>query len=144
MTPALSDEVNQLHLLMSAVDAALAAGTFALAEDLDALLESRLDDLDHRLSGLDEGGDVLDADNHIGVEDQFRDAWSQYLAGIGSFGLPGQEAELAAHLREILREEAFHGPYSPQPFLDLARDEDLLELAADLWNDRQALILGTR
>ena len=51
---------------------------------------------------------------------------------------------MAAHLREILREEALLGPYSPQPFLDLARDEDLLELAADLWNDRQALILGTR
>ena len=64
--------------------------------------------------------------------------------GIGSFGLPGQEAEMAAHLREILREEALRCPYSPQSFLDLAGDEDLLELAADLWNDRQALILGTR
>jgi hypothetical protein len=140
MTPALSEE---LHLLMSAVDAALAAGAFALAEDLDALLEARLDDFDHRLSDLDEGGDVLDGDNHVGVEDQFRDAWSRFLAGIGSF-LPGQEAELAAHLREILRDEALMGPYSPQPFLDLARNEDLLALAADLWNDRQALILGTR
>ncbi len=36
------------------------------------------------------------------------------------------------------------GPYSPGPFLDVASDETLILLAADLWNERQALLLGTR
>lgn len=147
--PALSGEDQQeILLLMAAVDTAYAEGEVALGEDLDARLEQRLDDLDHRLSDLDEseepeGGDVLDGDNHVGVEDQFIAAWAQVLSGTGSFA-PGPDAELAAHLRSILRSEALTGPCAPQPFLDHAGDDDLVELAADLWNDRQALILGTR
>ncbi len=76
---------EELLLLMAAVDTAFAEGDFALGEELDSRLEQRLDDLDHRLTGLDEGGDVLDGDDQVGVA-----------------------------------------------------------LAADLWNERQALILGTR
>ena len=44
---------------MAAVDAAFETGNISMAEDLDAVLEILLDDLDHRLSDLDEGGDVL-------------------------------------------------------------------------------------
>jgi hypothetical protein len=130
---------------MAAVDAALEAGSFALAENLDASLEQKLDDLDHRWSEEQEaGGDVIDGDNHAGIEDQFIAAWSQVLAGIGSFAHPAGDTELAAHLRAVLRDEALTGPYAPQPFLGLATDDELLALAADLWNERQALILGTR
>jgi hypothetical protein len=116
----------------------------ALGEDLDAQLEQCLDDLDHRLSDLDEAGDVLDGDNHVGIEAQFIAAWSQVLSGIGSFAPPGQDAELASHLRSVLSSEALTGPYAPRPFLDIAGDDDLIALAADLWNERQALILGTK
>ena len=129
---------------MAAVDAALAAGNFALAEDLDAALEIRLDDLDHRLSALDEGGDVLDGDNHVGIEDQFVARWSEYLLGIGSFSPERPLSELAEHLRSILRDEALTGHYSPGLFLEQAEDSDLFELAADLWNERQAYLPGTR
>jgi hypothetical protein len=51
---------------------------------------------------------------------------------------------LAAHPRCILSGEALTGSYVPQPFLDVADDDDLIALAADLWNQRQALMLGTR
>ena len=140
--PQREDQV--ILLWMAAVDAALAAGNVALAEDLEAALEIRLDDLDHRLSALDEGGDVLDGDNHVGIEDQFIALWSEYLLGIGSFSPERLVSELAEHLRNILRDEAQTGPYSPGPFLEQAEDSYLLELAADLWNERQAYILGTR
>lgn len=148
MTPSLPEH-PEILLLMAAVDAALEAGSFTLGEELDARLEQHLDDLDHRLSDLDEseepeGGDVLDGDYHVGIEDQFIDAWTQILAGVGSFAHPGGEINLASHLRDVLRSEALKGPCAPQPFLDLATDEDLLALAADLWNERQALILRTR
>ena len=129
---------------MAAVDAAFGEGDFILGEELDARLEQRLEDLDHRLSDLDEAGDVLDGDNHVGIEDQFIAAWSQVLSGLGSFALLGQDAELAAHLRCVLSDEAMTGPCAPQPFLDVAGDDDLIALAADLWNERQALILGTK
>ncbi len=129
---------------MEAVDAAFAEGDFTLGEELDAWLEQRLEDLDHRLSDLDEAGDVLDGDNHVGVEDQYIAAWSQVLSGTGCFAPPGQDTELAAHLRSVLSDEALTGPYAPQPFLDVAADDDLIALAADLWNERQALILGTK
>jgi hypothetical protein len=129
---------------MAAVDAALKVGDIALAEDLDAALEIRLDDLDHRLTALDEGGDVLDGDNHVGIEVQFIGLWSSYLSGVGSFSPSAPASELAQHLRSILRDEALTGPYSPGPFLDQAEDRQLLDLAADLWNERQAQILGTR
>lgn len=131
-------------LLMAAVDTAFEAGDFALAEDLDATLETCLDDIDHQLSALDEGGDVLDGDNHVGIEAQFIACWSDYLLGIGSFSPPRPASELADHLRGILRHEPLTSPFAPGPFLDQATDDDLLELAADLWNERQALILGTR
>jgi hypothetical protein len=137
-------EVQEIFLWMAAVDAAFEAGNVALAEDLDAALEIRLDDLDHRLSALDEGGDVLDGDNHVGIEDQFIALWSEYLLGVGSFGPSNPASELAEHLRSILRDEAQTGPYSPGPFLEQAEDGYLLELAADLWNERQAYILRTR
>jgi hypothetical protein len=39
---------------MTAVDTAFAEGGFTLGEELDAWLEQRLGDLDHRLSELDE------------------------------------------------------------------------------------------
>jgi len=146
--PPTQDE-EKLLLLMAAVDTAFAEGDFALGEELDARLEQRLDDLDHRLNDLDEsedqeGGDVLDGDNHVGIEDQFIAAWAQVLSRTGSFAPPGLDAELAAHLRSVLSSEALTGPYAPQPFLDRAGDDDLIALAADLWNERQALILGTR
>jgi hypothetical protein len=96
------------------------------------------------LSDLDEGGDVLDGEDYAGIEDQFIAQWSCYLAGIGSFAPPAPASELARHLRSILREEALKGPCSPGPFLDRAQDAALLELAAELWNERQALILKTR
>lgn len=137
-------EGQDILLWMAAVDAAFEAGNIVLAEDLDAALEIRLDDLDHRLSALDEGGDVLDGDNHVGVEDQFIALWSEYLLGVGSFSPPRPASELAEHLRSILRDEAQTGPYSPGPFLDQAEDGYLLELAAELWSERQAYILGTR
>ena len=145
MNPALPqrDREEILHL-MATVDTAFAEGDLSLGDELDAWLEQRLDDLDHRLSGLDEAGDVLDADNHVGIEDPFIAAWSQVLSGTGSFEPPGQDAELAAHLRSVLSDEALTGPYAPQPFLDIATDDDLIALAADLWNERQALILGTK
>lgn len=113
------------------------------SEELDAALESWLEELDHLLSGLDEGGDVLDGDNGVGVEDQFIAAWSYYLAGIGSFS-PAEPYALAQHLRMVLREAALKGPYSPGAFVDQASDGELLDLAAELWNERQAWILGTR
>ncbi len=150
MKAASSDQGRQeILLLMAAVDSAFAAGDFFFGEELDARLEQRLDDLDHRLTDLDEseapeGGDVLDGDNHVGIEAQFIAAWSQVLAGVGSFAPPTPDAELAAHLRGVLADEALKGPYAPQPFLDRAGDDDLIALAADLWNDRQALILKTR
>jgi hypothetical protein len=90
------------------------------------------------------GGDVLDGEDYAGIEDQFIAQWSCYLAGIGSFAPPAPASELARHLRSILREEALKGPCSPGPFLDRAQDAALLELAAELWNERQALILKTR
>lgn len=78
MNPALPQrDREEILLLMAAVDAAFAEGDFTLGEELDAWLEQRLDDLDHRLSDLDEAGDVLDGDNHVGIEDQFIAAWSQ-------------------------------------------------------------------
>ena len=135
---------EEILFLMARVDDAFAEGDLTLGEDLDAWLEQRLDDLDHRLSDLDEAGDVLDGDNHVGVEDQFIAAWSQILSGVGCFAPPGQDAELAAHLRSVLSDEALSGPYSPQPFLDIAGDDDLIGHAADLWNERQALHLGTK
>ena len=135
---------EEILLLMAAVDAAFAEGDFTLGEELDVWLEQHLDDLDHRLSDLDEAGDVLDGDNHVGIEDQFIDAWSQVLSGTVSFAPPGQDAVLASHLRSVLSDEALTGPYAPQPFLDVADDDDLIALAADLWNERQALILGTK
>ena len=145
MNPALSQrDREEILLLMAAVDAAFAEGDFTLGEELDAWLEQRLDDLDHRLSDLDEAGDVLDGDNHVGIEDQFIAAWSQVLSGTVSFAPPGQDAELASHLRCVLSDEALTGPYAPQPFLDVAGDDDLIALAAELWNERQALILGTK
>jgi hypothetical protein len=145
MNPALSQrDREEILLLMAAVDAAFAEGDFALGEELDTWLELRLDDLDHRLSDLDEAGDVLDGDNHVGIEDQFIAAWSQVLSGTVSFAPPGQDAVLASHLRSVLSDEALTGPYAPQPFLDVAADDDLIALAADLWNERQALILGTK
>ena len=134
---------EEVPILMSAVDSAYEAGCFALAEELDAALESWLEELDHLLSGLDEGGDVLDGDNDVGVEDQFIAAWSYYLAGIGSFS-PAEPYALAQHLRMVLREAALKGPYSPGAFVDQASDGELLDLAAELWNERQAWILGTR
>ena len=145
MNPALPQrDREEILLLMAAVDAAFAEGDFTLGEELDAWLELRLDDLDHRLSDLDEAGDVLDGDNHAGIEDQFIAAWSQMLSGTVSFARPGQDAELASHLRCVLSDEALTGPYAPQPFLDVAGDDDLIALAAELWNERQALILGTK
>src|SRR3954454_16347368 len=121
MNPALPQrDREEIFLLMAAVDVAFAAGDFSLGEELDAWLEQLLDDLDHRLSDLDEAGDVLDGDNHVGIEDQFIAAWSQALSGTGSFAPPGQDAEFAAHLRCILSDEALTGPYAPQPFLDVA------------------------
>jgi hypothetical protein len=57
---------------------------------------------------------------------------------------PGQDAELAARLRCLPSDETLTGPCAPQPFLDIAGDDDLIALAADLWNERQALILGTK
>lgn len=39
---------------MAAVDTVFAEGDLTLGEELDAWLEQRLDDLDHRLSDLDE------------------------------------------------------------------------------------------
>jgi hypothetical protein len=140
---------QEILLLMAAVDTAFAGGHFSLGDELDARLEERLDELDHRLSDMDEseeleGGDVLDGDNHVGIEDQFIAAWSQVLSATGSFAPPGRDAELAAHLRSVLSSEALTGPCAPQPFLDVATDDDLLALAADLWNERQALILGTK
>ncbi len=145
MSPTLPQrDREEILLLMAAVDAAFVEGDLTLGEELDAWLEQRLDDLDHRLSDLDEAGDVLDGDNHVGIEDQFIAAWSQVLSGAVSFAPPGQDAELASHLRSVLSEEALTGPYAPQPFLDLAADDDLVALAADLWNERQALILGTK
>ena len=143
-TPILDSDLHEFLLRMAAVDAALEVGDIALAEDLDAALEICLDDLDHRLTDLDEGGDVLDGDNHVGIEDQFIGLWSSYLSGVGSFSLSVPASELAQHLRSILRDEALRGPYSPGPFLDQAEDCQLLDLAADLWNERQAQILGTR
>jgi hypothetical protein len=140
----LDGDLQELLLRMAAVDAALEVGDIALAEDLDAALEISLDDLDHRLTDLEEGGDVLDGDNHVGIEDQFIDLWSSYLSGVGSFAPPAPASELAQHLRSILRDEALTGPYSPGAFLDQAQDCQLLDLAADLWNERQAQILGTR
>jgi hypothetical protein len=137
-------EQNLLVELMASVDAAFEQGLFQIGEELDAILEHCLDDLDHRLSELDEGGDVIDGDNQPGIEDQFIAAWSQVLAGLGSFAPPAPEADLAAYLRAILIDETFGGPYAPSHFLDVASDEDLIRLAADLWNERQALILGTR
>lgn len=142
--PILDCDLQELLLRMAAVDAALEIGDIALAEDLDAALEIRLDDLDHRLTDLDEGGDVLDGDNHVGIEGQFIALWSSYLSGVGSFSPPAPTSELAQHLRSILRDEPLTGPYSPGPFLDKADDCQLLDLAADLWNERQAQILGTR
>ena len=145
MNPALRErDREEILLWMAAIDAALAEGNFTLGEELDARLEQRLEDLDHRLNDLDEAADVLDGDNHVGIEDQFIAAWSQVLSGTGSFAPPGQDAQLAAHLRNVLSDEALTGPYAPQPFLDIAGDEDLIALAADLWNERQALILGTK
>ena len=145
MNPALPQgDREEILLLMATVDAAFAEGDFALGEELDAWLEQHLDDLDHRLSDLDEAGDVMDGDNHVGIEDQFIDAWSQVLSGTVSFAPPGHDAELASHLRSVLSDEALTGPYAPQPFLDVAGDDDLIALAADLWNERQALILGTK
>ena len=145
MNPALPQrDQEEILLLMASVDAAFAEGDFTLGEELDAWLELRLDDLDHRLSDLDEAGDVLDGDNHVGIEDQFIAAWSQVLSGTVSFAPPGQDAELASHLRGVLSDEALTGPYAPQPFLDVAGDDDLIALAAELWNERQALILGTK
>lgn len=135
---------EEILVLMAAVDSAFAAGDFTLGEELDAWLEQSLDDLDHRLSDLEEAGDVLDGDNHVGIEDLFIAAWSQVLSGTGSFAPPGQDPELAAHLRCVLSDEAQTGPYAPQPFLDVAADDDLIALAADLWNERQALLLGTQ
>jgi hypothetical protein len=135
---------EEILFLMARVEAAFAEGDFTLGDELDAWLERRLDDLDHRLSDLDEAGDVLDGDNHAGIEDQFIAAWSRVLSGTGCLAPPGQDAELAAHLRSVLSDEALTGPYAPQPFLDVAGDEDLIALAADLWNERQALILGTK
>ena len=143
-TPILDSDLQEFLLRMAAVDAALEVGDIALAEDLDAALEIRLDDLDHRLTDLDEGGDVLDGDNHVGIEDQFIGLWSSYLSGVGSFSPSAPASELAQHLRSILCDEALTGPYSPGPFLDQAEDCQLLDLAADLWNERQAQILGTR
>jgi len=145
MNPALPQrDREEILLLMAAVDAAFAEGDFTLGEELDAWLEQRLDDLDHRLSDLDEAGDVLDGDNHVGIEAQFIAAWSQVLSGTVSFAPPGQDAGLASHLRGVLSDEALTGPYAPQPFLDVADDDDLIALAAELWNERQALILGTK
>jgi hypothetical protein len=135
---------EEILFLMARVDAAFAEGDFTLGDELDAWLEQRLDDLDHRLSDLDEAGDVLDGDNYVGIEDQFIAAWSQILSGTGCLGPPGRDAELAAHLRSVLSDEALTGPYAPQPFLDVAGDDDLIALAADLWNERQALILGSK
>lgn len=55
MNPALPQrDREEILLLMAAVDAAFAEGDFTLGEELDAWLEQRLDDLDHRLSDLDE------------------------------------------------------------------------------------------
>jgi hypothetical protein len=72
MSPTLPQrDQEEILLLMAAVDAAFAEGDFTLGEELDVWLEQRLDDLDHRLSDLDEAGDVLDGDNHAGIEDQF-------------------------------------------------------------------------
>lgn len=145
MNPALPlREREEILLLMAAVDAAFAEGVFTLGDELDAWLEQRLDDLDHRLSDLDEAGDVLDGDNHVGVEDQFIAAWSQVLSGTVSFAPPGQGAELASHLRSVLSDEALTGPYAPQQLLGVVGDHDLIALAADLWNERQTLILGTK
>ena len=136
-------KAEEVTILMCAVDSAYEADWFALAEELDAALEIRLEELDHLLSDLDEGGDVLDGDNDVGVEDQFIAAWSHYLAGIGSFS-PAEPYALAQHLREVLREATLKGPYSPGAFLDQASDGEILDLAADLWNERQAWILRTR
>ena len=86
---------------------------------------------------------VLDGDNDVGIQDQFIAAWSHYLAGVGSFS-PAEPYALAQHLRMVLREAAQMGPYSPGAFLDQASDGELLDLAADLWNERQAWILRTR
>jgi hypothetical protein len=135
---------ERLFLLMAAVDSAYEAGDLALAEGLDTALEIQLEELDHRMNDLDEGGDVLDGDNDVGVEDQIIAAWSRYLAGIGSFS-PTEPYLLAQHLRMVLLEAAETGPYSPNNFLDHATEAELLDLAADLWNARQAwIILGTR
>ena len=144
MTDDHSDLITEILLLIQAVDAAFETGNLALAEDLDAALEVRLDDLDHQLCGLDEGGDVLDdGDEHVGIEAQFRAFWSSYSSGLGSFTWSASPSELADHLRSVLRDETLTGPYSPGPFLDQAEDREILELAADLWNERQARILGT-
>jgi len=145
MIPAACEsDLEEIPLLMEAVDTAFAEGHFSLGEELDARLEARLDDLDHRLSDLDEGGDVLDGDNHVGIEDQFIAVWSQVLSGTGSFAPPRPAADLAAYLRGVLEDEALKGPFAPQPFLDLPGDDDLIALAAELWNERQAWILDTR
>ena len=86
MNPALPQrDREEILSLMAAVDAAFGEGDFILGEELDARLEQRLEDLDHRLSDLDEAGDVLDGDNHVGIEDQFIATWSQVLSGIGCF-----------------------------------------------------------
>ncbi len=134
---------EEVPILMSQVDSAYEAGCFDLAEELDAALEIRLEELDHLLSGLDESGDVLDGDNEVGVENQLIAAWSQYLAGAGSFS-PAEPGLLAQHLSAVLRDATQKGPYSPGAFLDQASDGELLDLAADLWNERQALLLRTR
>ena len=110
MSPTLPQrDQEEILLLMAAVDAAFAEGDFTLGDELDAWLEQHLDDLDHRLSDLDEAGDVLDGDNHVGIEDQLIAAWSQVLFGTVSFAPPGQDAELASHLRSVLSDEALTG-----------------------------------
>jgi hypothetical protein len=86
---------------------------------------------------FDEVGDVLDGDNHVDIEDQLIAAWS-HRCSLEPVAPPGQDAELAAQLPSVLSDEALTEPCAPQPF------PDVVALAADLWNERQALILGTK
>jgi len=127
--------------LIAAVDAAYQSRDFHRAELLDASLEILLDDLEHRLLDLEEGDDVLDNYDGAGIEDQFISAWSYFLAGIGSFRT---SAELADHFRAVLDDQVRGGCSPADSRVACFSDDYLVALASDLWNERQAHILGVR
>jgi len=111
---------------------------------LDALLEELLDELEGRLLAQEEeGGEAEDCYDGAGIEDQFVDTWRWWLNDQALRILSLTRDDLAPLLRGILR-EAVRGPYSPSGFLDTADDQSLLDLAADLYWERQALLSRIR